>query len=144
MHVVTLARTHVAVTWILHHVVRGLTGRSPSIPLLQLGRVFVVNLLSQNLQIKQLSTKSQSNFNIQYLQTLQRVVTVGGVDFVEVDAGALHLGVGAEGQLAQALELHDVHLGAQVLGQVAVDAKGDFAIFTLEWSGVVRRWHSKS
>jgi len=81
---------------------------------------------------------------ITHLQTLEGVVAVRGVDFVEVDAGALHLSVCAERQLAQALELHDVHLGAQVLGQVAVDAKGDFAIFTLERPRVVRCRHSKS
>ena len=91
------------------------------VPLLQLGRVLLVEAVGQR------------------LERLERVVAVGGVDLVEVDAGALHLGVGAEGQLAETLELHDVHLGAQVFGQVAVDAEGDHAVGALERARVLRR-----
>ena len=90
------------------------------LPLLEFGRILFVEPVSQE------------------LEALERVVTVGGVDLVEVDARSLHLGVGAERQLAQTLQLHDVHLGAQVFGQMAVDPEGDHAVRALERPRVLR------
>ena len=91
------------------------------LPLLEFGRILLVEPVRKR------------------LETLQRVVAIGGVDLVQTDSGTLHLGVGAERKLAQTLQLHDVHLGAQVLGQMPVDAEGDHAVGALERTRVLRR-----
>jgi len=91
------------------------------LPLLQLGRILFVKSMGQR------------------LEALQRVVTVGGVDLVEINSGTLHLGVSAEGQLPQTLQLHDVHLAAEVFGQVTVDPEGDHAVGAFERPRVLRR-----
>lgn len=72
-----------------------------------------------------------------HLQTLQGVITVCSVYLIKIGTRTFYLGIGAEGELAQALQLHDVHLGAQVLGQVTVDAEGNLAVMTLEGAGIV-------
>lgn len=60
------------------------------------------------------------------------MVPVASVDLREETVRTLELRVEAEGDFGQTLELHDVHLGAQVFGQVAVDSKRDVAVGTLE------------
>lgn len=66
------------------------------------------------------------------------MMTIGRVDFVQIDSGSFHFGVGAERQFAQTLQFHDVHFGSQVFGQVAVDAEGDHAVGALERSRILR------
>lgn len=75
----------------------------------------------------------------QHLQARQRARAVRRVDVREAHARALDLRERAERQLEEALEPHDVHLAAQVLGEVAVDAERDVAVGAAEGARVERR-----
>lgn len=80
----------------------------------------------------------------QRLKTLEGIEAIGRVNFVEIDSGSLHFGIRSKGQLAETFKFHDVHFGAEVFGQVAVDAEGDHAIGTLERARILRTGRSES
>ena len=95
------------------------------LPLLQFGRILFVEPVGQR------------------LETFQRIVAVGRVNFIQIDARAFHFSVRSKRQFAQTLEFHDVHLRTQVFGQVAVNAEGNHAIRALERARILRRRRSE-
>lgn len=67
-----------------------------------------------------------------HLQTSKAIITVRGVNVVQIDTGSFHFRVCAKRQLAQALQLHDVHLAAKMFGQVSVYPERYLTVCTLE------------
>lgn len=71
-------------------------------------------------------------------------MTIGRVNFVEIDSRSFHFGISAKGQFAQAFQFHDVHFGAEMFGQVAVNAEGDHAVGTFKRSRILRAGRAES
>lgn len=71
-------------------------------------------------------------------------MAIGRVNFVEIDSRSLHFGISAKGQLAQAFQFHDVHFGAEMFRQMAVNAEGDHAVGTFKRPRILRAGRPES
>ncbi len=65
-------------------------------------------------------------------------MAIGGVNFVEINSGSFHFGISAKRQLAETFKFHDVHFGAKMFGQMAVNAEGYHAIGTFKRTRILR------
>ena len=72
------------------------------------------------------------------LQTFEGALAIRSFNFIEVGAKSLHLGINSDRQLARALQLHDVDLGPQVFGKMAVNSEPNEAVPALEGPRVGR------
>lgn len=85
---------------------------------------------------------SDQQFLGQNLETGQSSFTVSGIDVVRY-AGSFDFRECAEWQFLQAFELLDVRFGANVFGEMTLNAKRRTAVRALEWSWIASRHRAK-